>query len=441
MARTEPWLSGYSGYSGKSGFSGYSGDNPWSSGYSGFSGISGFSGYSGSGVSGYSGYSGSGTSGYSGFSGISGYSGYSGTSGFSGQVWQGYTERGAFELPYSIEQLSNNSSITIGSTKLAWQNFTPGEDMSLSTLSIKCEISTAYNLTANIYATNWSWFPTWSSLWSDTKASTGDITFTFGSPIALTSGVKYAFTISSSWPTTSSDYVRFQNTSVYAGGNALSSTDSGSSWSDLATYDLYFVLSEADASYSPYDVVTYLGSSYVNILASTTELPTNTTYWTLMASIGSSGYSGYSGTSGFSGYSGDNPWSSGYSGYSGISGFSGISGYSGFSGTTALRVSTETSSATPTINTDNVDAHSITAIATNITSFTTNLSGTPTNFQRLLIRIKDNATPRTIAWGASFEAKGVALPTTTTASKVTTVWFIYDTVTSKWGCVASVTEA
>lgn len=108
---------------------------------------------------------------------------------------------------------------------------------------------------------------------------------------------------------------------------------------------------------------------------------------------------------------------------------------------TTGRVSSEASSATPTINTDRVDAHSITALATAITSMTTNLSGTPTNFQKLIIRIKDDGTARAIAWGASFEAKGVALPTTTVISKVLTVGFIYDTVTSKWGCVASAQEA
>ena len=100
------------------------------------------------------------------------------------------------------------------------------------------------------------------------------------------------------------------------------------------------------------------------------------------------------------------------------------------------RITTITSSATPTINTDNCDAVTITALAEAITSFTTNLSGTPTNFQKLIIRIKDNGTARAIAWGTSFEAKGVALPTTTVISKVLTVGFIYDTVTSKWGCVA-----
>jgi len=105
------------------------------------------------------------------------------------------------------------------------------------------------------------------------------------------------------------------------------------------------------------------------------------------------------------------------------------------------RVGSTTSSATPTINTDDYDAYSITAQAADITSMTTNLSGTPTNFQTLIVRIKDDGTARAITWGASFEAKGTSLPTTTVISKVLTVGFIYDTVTSKWGCVASQQEA
>jgi hypothetical protein len=105
------------------------------------------------------------------------------------------------------------------------------------------------------------------------------------------------------------------------------------------------------------------------------------------------------------------------------------------------RVTTITSSATPTINTDDCDAVTITALATAITSLTTNLSGTPTDFQKLIIRIKDNGTARAITWGASFVAKGVALPTTTVISKLLTVGFIYDTVAASWGCVASAQEA
>jgi len=105
------------------------------------------------------------------------------------------------------------------------------------------------------------------------------------------------------------------------------------------------------------------------------------------------------------------------------------------------RVTTITSHATPTVNTDNCDVVTITAQAEAITSMTTNLSGTPTNFQTLIFRILDDATGRAITWGAKFEARGVALPTTTTASKLLTVGFIYDTVDAIWGCVASANEA
>lgn len=105
------------------------------------------------------------------------------------------------------------------------------------------------------------------------------------------------------------------------------------------------------------------------------------------------------------------------------------------------RVGSTTSHATPTINTNNFDAYSITALAEAITSFTTNLSGTPVNFQKLIIRIKDNGTARAITWGASFEACGVALPVTTVISKRMMVGLIYDTVSAKWGCVAVAQEA
>jgi len=105
------------------------------------------------------------------------------------------------------------------------------------------------------------------------------------------------------------------------------------------------------------------------------------------------------------------------------------------------RVTTITTHATPTINTDNCDVVTITALGEAITSMTSGLSGTPTNFQTLIIRILDDGTGRAITWGASFAAKGVALPTTTTASKLLTVGLIYNTVTSDWECVASSEEA
>jgi hypothetical protein len=101
------------------------------------------------------------------------------------------------------------------------------------------------------------------------------------------------------------------------------------------------------------------------------------------------------------------------------------------------RTGTTTSSATPTINTDNIDFYSITALAAAITSFTTNLTGTPTEGQKLWIAITDNGTARAITWGASFEASTVALPTTTVISTRLDVGFVWNTVTSKWRCLAT----
>lgn len=99
------------------------------------------------------------------------------------------------------------------------------------------------------------------------------------------------------------------------------------------------------------------------------------------------------------------------------------------------RTGTTTSSATPTINTDNVDFYSITALAVNITSMTTNLSGTPTEGQRLWIAVTGTAS-RTITWGASFEDGAVTLPTTTSGTSRLDVAFIWNSATSKWRCMA-----
>lgn len=101
-----------------------------------------------------------------------------------------------------------------------------------------------------------------------------------------------------------------------------------------------------------------------------------------------------------------------------------------------VRTGTTTSSATPTINTDNVDAYHLTAQAVDITSFTTNLSGTPTDFQKLIISITGTGA-RAITWGSSFENGPVALPTTTTSTQRLDVGFIWNAVTSKWRCMAS----
>ena len=103
------------------------------------------------------------------------------------------------------------------------------------------------------------------------------------------------------------------------------------------------------------------------------------------------------------------------------------------------RVKTFTSDATPDIDSDDYDAVTITALAVAITDV--NVTGTPTNFQHLMFRIKDNGTLRAIAWGSDFEAGGVALPTTSVAGKTLLVGFIYDSVDNKWACEASSSRA
>lgn len=100
------------------------------------------------------------------------------------------------------------------------------------------------------------------------------------------------------------------------------------------------------------------------------------------------------------------------------------------------RTDSTTSSATPTINTDNVDFYHLTAQTVDITSFTTNLSGTPTTDQRLHVAVTGTAA-RAITWGTSFEAGAVSLPTTTVTTQRLDVLFIWNAVTSKWRCMAS----
>lgn len=100
------------------------------------------------------------------------------------------------------------------------------------------------------------------------------------------------------------------------------------------------------------------------------------------------------------------------------------------------RVVTTTQSATPIINTDNTDVAYITGLAQAVTSFTTNLSGTPLNGDTLIIDVTDNGTGRALTFGTSFEASTIALPTTTVSFTKLTIGFRWNIATSKWTCVA-----
>jgi hypothetical protein len=100
------------------------------------------------------------------------------------------------------------------------------------------------------------------------------------------------------------------------------------------------------------------------------------------------------------------------------------------------RVQSDTSnSATPTLNTDNYDMDIITGQTTNITSMTTNLSGTPTNGQKIWISFTAGSGTPSVTWGASFESSGtVTLPTTISTTR-TDLGFVWNAATSKWRLV------
>ncbi len=99
------------------------------------------------------------------------------------------------------------------------------------------------------------------------------------------------------------------------------------------------------------------------------------------------------------------------------------------------RVVTIASSATPSIDANTMDQGNLIGLATNVTSF--GAGGTPVDGQKMMIRIKDDGTARSITWGSSFASSGVAtLLATTVAGKTHHVGLIYDAAVTKWVCVA-----
>lgn len=101
------------------------------------------------------------------------------------------------------------------------------------------------------------------------------------------------------------------------------------------------------------------------------------------------------------------------------------------------RITTITSSATPTPAGDTTDQFTVTALATGATFAAP--TGTPVDGQKLTIRIKDNATAQTLAWNAIYRAgTDVPLPTTTVLSKTMYAGFIYNAADTKWDLVSSV---
>ncbi len=95
------------------------------------------------------------------------------------------------------------------------------------------------------------------------------------------------------------------------------------------------------------------------------------------------------------------------------------------------RIGSVASSASLTIDIDSYDMYAVTALAGAMTI--NEPSGTPETGQTLILRIKDNGTPRALSWNAIFRAGDISLPTTTITSKIMYLGFI---ATATWDLIA-----
>lgn len=99
-----------------------------------------------------------------------------------------------------------------------------------------------------------------------------------------------------------------------------------------------------------------------------------------------------------------------------------------------------TSSTTLTPNADSYNIAECTALASNTTL--ANPTGTPVNGQVLIVRLKDNGTARTIAYGTAYSnVSGLSSLTTTVAGKWHIIGMVYNSTAAKWQIVSITTEA
>lgn len=103
------------------------------------------------------------------------------------------------------------------------------------------------------------------------------------------------------------------------------------------------------------------------------------------------------------------------------------------------RVSTAASAASITPDISSFDQYNLTAQAVNLTINAP--TGTPVDGNKLIIRILDNGTSRTLTWNATYTVIGVTLPTATIANKMTYVGCIYNAANTRWDVIAIATQA
>ena len=103
------------------------------------------------------------------------------------------------------------------------------------------------------------------------------------------------------------------------------------------------------------------------------------------------------------------------------------------------RISSAASASSLTPDISAVDIYAYTALAANLTINAP--TGIPVDGNKLIFRILDNGTTRTLTWDATYTVIGVTLPTTTTVSKMLYVGCIYNAANTRWDVVAVTTQA
>jgi hypothetical protein len=97
------------------------------------------------------------------------------------------------------------------------------------------------------------------------------------------------------------------------------------------------------------------------------------------------------------------------------------------------RVVTTTDDSTAVIDVDVTDVYQLSAVS-NATTFTA--TGTPTDGQQLMIRLKDAGAGKALTWTIIGASIGVTPPTTTVASKWHYIGLQYNSAASAWHCLA-----
>ena len=106
------------------------------------------------------------------------------------------------------------------------------------------------------------------------------------------------------------------------------------------------------------------------------------------------------------------------------------------------RIGTVTSASTITPTSATADQYNVTALAA--TAAIAAPSGSPTNGQKLILRIKDNGTARALTWtttSGGYRVVTAPLPSTTIANKTLYIGCIYNSADTYWDvvCVAQET--